>query len=176
MGRRRRATRLDGFDYASEGAYFVTICTWRRVRQLARIADGVVDLNDDGKIVKAAWLDLPRYYPRIFLDEFVLMPNHVHGILFLDDGAALGEIGAGLRPAPSLPRKVRLGQVVGSFKSFSSRRINGLHGSSGERAWRRGYCETVVRTKGHLTKLRRYVLGNPETWALDRLSKDTRAI
>jgi len=95
---RRRSIRLKGYDYSQEGAYFVTICTHNRECILGEVANGEVLLNEFGKIVESAWFDLPKHYRNVELDAFVVMPNHVHGIIFI---VGADHVGAGLKPAPT---------------------------------------------------------------------------
>ena len=86
----RKSPRLKGYDYAQDGAYFVTICTRNRVCLFGGVVDEAVELNVYGRIVEACWHDLSHHYPNIELDTFVVMPNHVHGIIILRNG--VGEL------------------------------------------------------------------------------------
>jgi putative transposase len=95
----RQSLRLKGYDYSLPGAYFVTICTREREAILGYIVNGDVRLNQFGRIVRAAWYDLPRHYPHIQLDTFCILPNHVHGIIILNDT----DVGAGLTGQPIDP-------------------------------------------------------------------------
>src|SRR5688572_14668787 len=95
--RRRRPLRMPAFDYASTGAYFVTICVRERACLLGDIVDNLVRLNDVGELVMTIWHDLPTRFPSVDLDAFVVMPNHVHGILWLTDDS----VGVGLAPPAS---------------------------------------------------------------------------
>ncbi len=79
----RRSIRLKGYDYAHPGAYFITICTHDRACLFGEIADGEMILNEAGRIVEKCWREIPMHFPHVALDEFVVMPNHVHGILFI---------------------------------------------------------------------------------------------
>jgi hypothetical protein len=93
----RRSIRLKGYDYTQPGAYFITICTHGRECLFGEIIDGEMHLNEAGQIVVQSWQDLPNHVPNVQLDAFVVMPNHVHGIIIITDHA--GGIGAGLKPA-----------------------------------------------------------------------------
>jgi REP element-mobilizing transposase RayT len=116
----RRSIRLRDYDYSRAGAYFVTICTWQRECLFGGISDGEMRLNNLGSIACAAWTDLSNHYKHIELDAFVVMPNHVHGLIVLADVQAKG---AGLKPA--LTVKIHcLSEIVRGFKTFSSRYIN----------------------------------------------------
>ncbi|MGC8825313.1 MAG: hypothetical protein ACP5PZ_12105 [Bacteroidales bacterium] len=81
----RRSIRLRGFDYSQQGAYFVTIVTQNRAHLFGNVVDGEMKLNDAGKIIQKCWLEIPEHFPNVVLHAFVIMPNHVHGILFLTD-------------------------------------------------------------------------------------------
>ncbi|MDP9371527.1 MAG: transposase [Chloroflexota bacterium] len=96
----RRSIRLKGYDYSQAGAYFVTICVRWRERLLGEVVDGETCPNAYGAIVARCWDDLPRHYPTVELDAFVVMPNHVHGVILLTNPVA-GDVGAGLKPARS---------------------------------------------------------------------------
>jgi putative transposase len=146
----RHSLRLEGYDYSQNGAYFVTICTHQRACTLAKIVDGRSQESRYGEIARWTWEDLTRHYS-VILDEICIMPNHVHGILFIEDGSSHG-----------------LPEVVRGFKSFSARRINLLTGSSGTPFWQRNYYERVIRNERELNAIREYIRNNPVKWELDR--------
>ena len=112
--------------------------------------------NDFGQAVETSWHDLPPPYPHLTLDAFVLMPNHVHGVLVL--GPAWPES----RTRHGLP------EILRAFKTFSARRLNALRNLSGEPVWQRGYYEHVIRSPDSLARVREYIAANPARWALDR--------
>ena len=124
-------------------------------------------LSPFGEVVQRCWNDLPRHYPHVGLDAFVIMPNHVHGIIAFADREV---VGAGLKPAPTRAGSKRHGlpEVMRAFKSFSSRRVNVLRGNPGQSLWQRGYYEHIVRGEESLTSLRKYIEENPIRWALDQ--------
>ena len=171
----RRSIRLKGYDYALAGAYFVTIVTQGRVCMFGDITNGVMQLNAAGQIVQAAWDDLPQHYPHMTLDAFVVMPNHVHGVIILMD----------TNPQTPPPAKRHgLPEIVRAFKSFSARRINlvgagpvgaGLrpaptsaHTTAKTSVWQRNYYEHIIRTESELYRIRDYIAYNPQRWALDK--------
>jgi len=122
-------------------------------------------LSSYGEIIRLSWLELPQHYTNAELDVFVIMPNHIHGIIFLTD------VGAGLKPAPTdSPRDKRHGlpEIIRAFKTFSSRKINQLRNMSGTPVWQRNYYEHVIRRDESLDKIREYIVTNPLCWALDR--------
>ena len=85
MEKGRRSVRLKGYDYSKTGTYFVTICTQNKEYLFGKIADGVVRLNDAGRVVKKCWVNISDHFPNMELDEFVVMPNHVHGIIIITE-------------------------------------------------------------------------------------------
>jgi REP element-mobilizing transposase RayT len=168
----RRSIRLKGFDYGTPGAYFVTICAHNRACVFGEVVDDVVRLNDPGNIVAASWADLPTHYPHVRLDAFVVMPNHVHGILLLTEG---GGVGAGFKPAPTRTNRHPLSEVVRGFKSFSARRVNGIRNTPGAPVWQRNYYENIIRSQSSLDRIRRYIIGNPAEWSFDPENPGARA-
>lgn len=148
----RRPTRLPGYDYARPSAYFVTICSHEQRCILGRVADADLVANAFGDIVRECWLSLPAYHS-ISLDSFVIMPNHMHGIVLLDG---------------TNDESCSLPQIIRTFKSISARRINKLRNQPGETVWQRGYHEHVVRDEFALDQIRRYIANNPARWQYDR--------
>jgi putative transposase len=155
----RRSIRLAGYDYSQGGAYFLTICAHERACLFGECVGAVVEPSDAGAIVTRHWAGLSRHWPTVELDAFVLMPNHVHGIIFLTEPA----VPVGDRP--SLPRIVR------AFKSFSAREINRARSGNGP-VWQRGYYEHIIRSERSRERLRAYIADNPARWSHDRLHPD----
>ena len=157
---------MKDYDYSHPGGYFVTVCTRNRECLLGEIAENSIHPSMCGEIVRSCWGHLPRHYPHVVLDAFVLMPNHVHGIIVLTDPDF---VGAGLKPAPTLAgRRCSVPETVRAFKAFSSRRINEWRGTPGKSAWQRGYYEHIVRNEEDLNEIRKYITENPLSWELDR--------
>ena len=151
----RKQLRLRGYDYAFPGAYFVTICSAGKRPVFGSISGESIVLSPEGEIVRSEWIALPERFSRLVLDEFVIMPNHLHGVL-----AFVGPAG-GASPSPTLF------EVIGAFKSISTIRVNRLLRRRGVPLWQRGYYERVVRTGEDLRKIQRYILENPLMWSLD---------
>jgi len=154
---KRASLRLPDYDYSQSGAYFVTICIQARKSLLGVLVNEEMQLNDYGRMVADCWQDLPDHFEDIELDAFVLMPNHVHGIIIITGGET-----------PPLQNRSTLGQIVGYLKYQSTKKINGLRGKQGERLWQRGYFEHVIRNKESLNRIREYIATNPLRWDLDR--------
>jgi putative transposase len=167
----RRSIRLKDYDYSQSGAYFVTICVHERECVLGNVIEGETRLNEYGEIVAKCWHDLIDHYPHIGLDAFVVMPNHVHGVIVIDDENVADPMvgaGAGLRPAPTATTKrYPLSEIVRAFKSFSARRINELRKTAGIPFWQRNYYEHVIRNDRELNAIREYSLHNPLRWDAD---------
>jgi len=164
--RGRRSIRLRDFDYSQPGAYFVTICTKDRAPLLGSVDDWQMRLNEFGYIVRECWCDLPNHYRYVQLDEFVVMPNHIHGILIIGP-----DVGAGSEPAPTTPttrKRHGLPEIIRSFKTFSARRMNERRKTAGFAVWQRNYWEHVIRSQKSLDRIRAYISTNAERWHLDR--------
>jgi REP element-mobilizing transposase RayT len=175
----RRSIRWKGYDYAQPGAYFVTLCTHERACLFGEVVGGEVVLNHFGQIVWDEWFrtaDL-RPHVKLFAEEFVVMPNHLHGIVWIVD-----DVGATQRVAPTDghrgdghprgPTPGSLGAVIGQFKSAVTRRINVLRDAPNAPVWQRNYYEHVIRTDRALNAIRRYIAENPLRWHLDRYNPD----
>jgi len=173
----RRSIRLKGYDYTSSGAYFVTMCTRDRACTLGDIVRGTVMLSNIGRIVAQSWVWLGDHHPYVDLDAWVIMPNHVHGIiLILDDdivpcdrrGGSRTALTAAVTTAPTTKRKP-LGRLIGAFKTVSTKRINEIRHTPGDRFWQRNYWEHIIRDESSLAQIRQYVINDPARWVDDRL-------
>jgi REP element-mobilizing transposase RayT len=153
--RNRKLTRLKGYDYSRAGFYFVTVCTKNRVEWFGNIADGKMILNDHGNIVVQCWHDLVNHYKNVRLDEFMVMPDHVHGIIIIQNN-----VGNGLKPFPTDGVKSHeLPEIVRGFKTFSSRRIN--EQSFPKFQWQKSFYDRIIRNERDLNRIRKYIQDNP---------------
>lgn len=159
----RRSIRLKGYDYKQPGAYFVTICAQDRECLFGDIVEGTLRLNDAGHMVQTTWDGLPTHYPGVGIDAFVVMPNHAHGIIVLNNDF----VGAGLKPARTPMKRHGLPEIVRAFKTFSSRHINQWRGTPGVPVWQRNYYEHVIRKESELDRVREYISANPARWDED---------
>ena len=154
----RRSIRLRGYDYRQRGAYFVTICTHQKYCWFGEIRQGMMYPNFMGSAVAAIWHNLPSHFPFLELDAFVVMPNHLHGILVITDDRPL-----------STPESTKgtpsgsVGAIVQNFKSTSTRRIHRIGGDR-KIIWQRNYYEQIIRTDRAYENIRRYILENPLRW------------
>ncbi len=144
----RRSIRLQGYDYARPGAYFVTICTHNRECTLGQIEGGKMIPSEWGRVVYECWRAVPSHFPNVTLDTFVAMPNHVHGIIVIRDewGDDDGRGEAFLKAQNASPlqgtQPGSLAAIVQNFKSVSTRKINQMHGTSRMPLWQRNYYES----------------------------------
>jgi putative transposase len=177
----RRSIRLIGYDYSQPGAYFVTLVTYQRERLFGNIINDEMVLNSSGKIVWEIWSALPKRYPEIGLDEAVVMPDHFHGILWINapDFTVVGAIHELPLPVCDINleenqrlrrRRMLLPTVIGYFKMNVAKEINLQLDSPGASVWQRNYYEHIVRDEGELDALRLYIRENPRNWEKDELS------
>jgi putative transposase len=179
--RHRRSVRLKGFDYASPGAYFVTICTYDRAPLLGQVVSGNVVLSEIGRIVAEEWLRTLQVRVEVALDAWVIMPNHLHGILLvnpnapvgayghtplpvINDGALAGALAVACFRSPSHS----LGAIVRGFKGAAARRVNAWRGTPKAPVWQRNYHEHIIRNERELWAIEEYIQNNPPQWEMDR--------
>jgi putative transposase len=160
---RRKSIRLKNFDYSTSGLYFVTICTHNKVSLFGAVRGARVELSRAGRVVQETWNALPSRFPSVGLDEFVIMPNHVHGILVFNR-APNPEGAASRAPTNSKPD---LGQVICAFKSLSAIAVKSFLKRSGKPVWQRNYFEHIIGRGENLDAIRRYILENPLQWSFD---------
>ncbi|HUU12380.1 MAG TPA: transposase [Terriglobia bacterium] len=163
----RRSIRLKGHDYSQPGAYYLTICTFNRDFLFGDIVSGQMRCNGFGQIAQEEWWRSEKIRRGVEMDAWVVMPNHVHGILMIT------QITAGTaRRAPTMGRFGRpisgsLPTIIGAYKSAVSKRINEIRGTPGGTVWQREYYEHVVRNDDELNRIREYIATNPLRWPYD---------
>jgi REP element-mobilizing transposase RayT len=162
-----RSIRLAGYDYSSSGAYFVTLCVQNRECVLASIVEHDVQLTPIGEIAAVQWADLSSRYPYVELDAWVIMPNHLHGIVVIGDTHIGGDVHDALPQEISVPRK-SLGSLIGAFKTMSTKAINRARAMVQAGFWQRSFYEHIIRNEADLIRIRRYIEENPLKWAEDR--------
>ena len=173
--RNRRSIRLQEYDYSQPGVYYTTVCTRDRECLFGNVLDGQMPLNEAGQIIQSVWNGLPQFYEGIELDVFIIMPNHVHGVIVLRavvgaiHESPLQSIRESSAPIPITDRRqMLLSKVIGRFKMVSAKRINGLRQSRGSALWQRNYYEHIVRGDESLKRIRQYIIDNPAQWESDR--------
>ena len=177
----RRSIRLRGHDYSREGTYFVTICTHERECVLGEIKNGAMTLSGAGEIAKRCWDEIPGHFDNIELGDCVIMPNHVHGVIMIRDVPRRDEVTRRDEVISSLqdvsvtePRQTiikrapTLGQIVAFFKYRSTKLINVVRDSPGERFWQRNYYEHIIRDGNDLDRIQKYIANNVAKWLEDK--------
>lgn len=175
-GRHRRSIRLKGYDYSQTGVYFVTICAYKRECLFGEINNSVMSLNKFGQIVRDEWIKTKIIRSKIKLDEFMIMPNHFHGIIIIFDNDRRGTgqnncRGTGHR-APTVeqfgkPTHNSIPTIIRSFKSVVTKRINQLRKIPDASVWQRNYYEHVIRHDDEFNRIREYIINNPLNWRDD---------
>lgn len=185
----RRSIRLPGYDYASAGACFVTICTYRRECLFGAVDGGAVRLNPFGLVGRDEWFRSAAHRPGIELDAFFVMPNHVHGIVIIKDNAVgaqrvappqrVGAERVGAEHVPPLPMPQQnenppfyrtpgsLGSFVAGFKMAVTKRINTMRETPGALVWQRNYYERIIRDDDEAMAIRAYIYENARLWPDD---------
>ena len=162
----RRSIRVKEYDYASPGAYFVTVCAHNR-----RCVFIVQDVRD---AVQQAWRQIPVHFCNTKVDQFVILPNHIHGIVWILAGHVVGAQHAAPLPGSRAPRVVpgSLGAIVRSFKAAATGHVNSARQTPGTPVWQRNYYERVIRDEDELARIREYIVNNPLQWQFDRENPD----
>lgn len=158
MHQTRKSIRLPHYDYALAGVYFVTICTYQRQCILGEVKDDKVVMSELGQLVANEWQQLLEHYPNLELDTFVVMPNHMHGLLCFRTV---------IKHEGSINRTPKLGEVVRAFKARVTRTAKMTLGFE-QPLWQRNYYEHIVRGENDLAAIREYIANNPLQWHLDK--------
>ena len=176
---RRRSIRLRGFDYAYRGFYFITICTHDKKPTLGKIVDCETRLSDTGRIVENCWLEIPKHFPNVYLDEWIVMPNHIHGIIVIKFPRALEVSNEGtVCRAPTSrkndelesfgkPVSGSLATIVRSFKAAATKTVREQFGTEVLPLWQRNYFEHVIRNEKSFHAIQNYIWENPLHWNTD---------
>jgi putative transposase len=175
----RHSIRLETYDYTKTGFYFLTLCTQGRKHFFGEIKNNKMELSESGKMIESVWMQIPDHYPEYSIDQFVVMPNHFHGIISI--------VGIGSLARPNLQNEIKSGQpqgvaptgslfdIVHRFKSLTTHHY--LKGIKQEnwpaiqgKLWQRNYWERIIRSDQELMKLQEYIQTNPAQWHLDSLN------
>ena len=165
---RRKCLRLAEYDYAREGAYFVTVCAQGRQSVFGKIMDGRMQMSRIGKIVDECWRVIPDHFAHIRLDEYMVMPDHIHGIIFVDHARRGTACRAPTTERFGKPVAGSIPTIVRSFKSAVTKRIHEIPGIEYIAVWQRNYYEHIIRNDADLNRVRQYIEFNPQQWPFDR--------
>jgi len=178
----RRSIRLQGYDYTQSGAYYVTIVTYQRGHFFGEVVNGEMRLNKLGQIAHDEWLKTAalRPYVKLYEDEFVVMPNHMHGIIWIerdDGGVPAVTVGARRRRVPTgleqfgKPVPQSIPTIVRAYKSAVTYAVNAFQNQRGAVLWQRNYYEHIIRDQQDYLSKSSYILNNPRNWEDDDENK-----
>lgn len=166
---RIKSIRLQNWDYSSEGFYFITICTYKRMPYFGEIINGKMKLSEIGVVVQKYWHEIPMHYKNILLDEFTIMPNHIHGVLIVNfkmpvetcHGMSLPSTNAFSKPISG-----SISIIINQFKSAVKRHCNRNNHPNFQ--WQSRFYESIIRNEEQLNNVRNYIIQNPIKWKFDR--------
>ena len=158
----RKVLRLNDFDYSGAGFYFVTICSAHMAELFGMVINETVVLNNPGRIVEDSWLKVGSLHENIRLDEYMIMPNHVHGIIIIEDNVADANFASTTQRTEML-----LSKVIQQFKRAVTIQINKERSGKGA-IWQRSYFDRVIRNEKELYQIRNYIRQNPLKWHLEK--------
>lgn len=183
----RRSIRLKGYDYSQAGLYFVTICCQDRECLFGAVENDEMILNDAGKIAKQCWLDVPEHFPNVVLHEYVIMPNHVHGIIEIVETVVGANIVGAKNFSPlHSPRQQHssqrqqpterprgtsktIGSMVRGFKIGVTKWMR--QNTKTYDVWQRNYYESIIWNEQSYNRISEYIKNNPKNWQLDEFYK-----
>jgi REP element-mobilizing transposase RayT len=181
----RRSIRIQGYDYSKPGLYFITICTEKKNCIFGTIIDKKSILNDLGSIAKKFWVEIPNHFPNVLLHQFIVMPNHIHGIIELKSGVvgAPNVVGAQnfvplqqqqqiIIPKRNEFQKIiphSIGAIVRGYKTGVTKWYRQQSNSGYDRLWQRNYYEHIIRDEKSYHIISKYIVNNPLHWKSDQL-------
>lgn len=162
----RRSIRLKGYDYTQPGAYYVTICTAARQCLFGQVVKGEMQLNLLGCIAKFFWLQIPAHFPHIQLDTYVIMPDHLHGILVIVDDTIVGTRHCRVSTKEQFCQPIRgsIPTAIRSFKGAVTKQIHGFFETTEVPIWQSSFYESIIRAQADLNSCRQYIIENPQRW------------
>ena len=169
---RVKSTRLTGWDYSSPGYYFITISVRDPINCFGQIMGGIIELSDIGRITKECWENIPVHFPFVVLDEFVVMPNHVHGIVVINTTHNVETQNlASLRNNKFGPQSKNLGSIIRGFK-IGVKKWAAMNNINFQ--WQSGFYEHIIRDEKSLRNIRQYIIKNPLKWEFDSENPDAK--
>ena len=164
----RRSVRVKSHDYASPGEYFITICTYERESIFGVVQEDKMLLNEWGTIAENCWGDLLNHFSHIHLGPYIIMPNHIHGIIGIDK---YPERHCKVDRRFSDAISGSISTIVGSFKSATTRKINQVRQNSGATIWQRNFHEHIIFDDDAKVRIQDYIINNPRNWKDDGFYK-----
>ena len=174
----RKHLRLQGYDYSQNGAYFITICVQDKLHLFGEVVGEHMHLNDAGSVLETQWLEIPNRFNHVQLDEYRVMPNHFHAIIFLDAPLSydsIVELPTSVNDKNSHSFQSTISDIIGAFKSLFAYEYIQRVKSFGwqvfnKKLWQRSYYEHVIRDDTSLHKIREYIINNPINWHIDEMN------
>jgi len=160
---------MKGYDYSQPGLYFITICTKDRECLFGEIIDCKMILNDPGKIANECWLNLPHHFPNVILHEYIIMPNHVHGIIELKHVGTSHVMSHHKQNRFSKPIPGSVSVIIQQYKSSVKRFCNKNNFSYFR--WQSRFYEHIIHDEQSYEKIADYIINNPANWQNDKLCK-----
>lgn len=155
----RKRTRLIEYDYSQFGFYFITICIKERTELFSKIKNGKVVLTEYGKIIEETLIGLSNFY-NIDIDSYIIMPDHIHLIMILDNDTI---------PEKNNSTKIKtVSDVIGKFKSYSTKRIKSELKSTQDFYWQKSFYDRIIRNEKELYQIRKYINENPLKWEIEK--------
>jgi REP element-mobilizing transposase RayT len=161
----RRSIRLKDYDYSSPGEYFVTICTHQRECSFGEIVEGEIRFSAIGEIADRCWREIPAHFTHVELDEYVVMPNHIHGIIIICPSVGVHHDEPLRKHAFQHTIPQSLGSIIRAYKGAVSRECRKC--GFGVFRWQRNYYEHIIRDDTELDRIREYIINNPLKWQED---------
>ena len=173
------STRLQTWDYSKNGAYFITICTQNREHFFGNIQNGMMQLSEIGKLAERYWLEIPEHFPFVELGNFVVMPNHVHGILIINNIPNSVETRQCLVSTIKLNTTIgssrfqnqgknTISSIVGSYKSIVTKMSRQTHSNF---AWQSRFHDHIICNSKSFETIQNYIFENPLKWKNDKFYK-----
>jgi REP element-mobilizing transposase RayT len=165
MSNNRKSVRFSKLDYSLANSYFITICTNKSLSIFGEILSESMYLNDCGIIAERYWKEMPRHFKQVEIGEFVIMPNHVHGIINIVDDVKNHNSESNINEFQHIIRS-SLGSIVRSYKAAVTRWIH--KNSSINDVWQRNYYEHIIANEKDLLQIRDYIIQNPLKWEIEK--------
>ncbi len=166
---KRKSIRLKEFDYSTPGAYFVTVCTEKRMNLFGTVRNGEIKLSNIGLIVKNEIENIEKHYPNIKTDKYIIMPNHLHMIIAISEP----HFTAGMNPCPTI--KYDIPNVVGKFKAAVTRKVgNAFMHSESSKLWQSSFYDHIIRNEKDYLKIWQYIESNPLVWNPDEFQTNLK--
>ncbi len=167
--------RLTDYDYSQEGAYFITLVTYQRNNIFGNIINGVIEFTPFGIIASEQWIALEKRFHECDFSTFVIMPNHVHGIVYIIMEAGQETLIEANQASPNQSNsaqqqnKLQLGTIVRAYKASVSFRVNAIRGKRNPPVWQPNYYERIIRDEKEFDNIWKYIYANPDRWEEDQL-------